>query len=339
MTALVTGFALVLTALPSTGIRAEEGGSLRKLRTQKKIYECKDAAGNTRFTDTPCAPGEDTTGATQEDPELRKAPAVSPPTARPERTRRGRRRRERGEARKERRGRRRRRRGEPVHAPRSDADKPPPGVLLDQAGVGLAFQEREVTVYNVTQLFAYDKLNSRWKSVGAVGRAESDSLKHAIAEFNKIPGLRLKLRYAEAGGSTFSLNHVRRHMDKIVVYWAEDAKKGDLISPYSWRTDHYIGGARAMARLPNGKYGHAKQKREAGTVLSGGAIFMVEYPKTGHGHFKCKGDGPEYCMMHELGHILGLGHKTPKPSIMHGTCGTSFFPADIAGFKYLYGAK
>lgn len=94
-----------------------------------------------------------------------------------------------------------------------------------------------------------------------------------------------------------------------------------------------------VVRDPAGRYAYYNARRAfpAGSVLGGGMLFLREFASRLDPRARCKENGPFYGLLHELGHALGLGHRTPAPAVMHGTCATSYLANDIKNFRRLYG--
>lgn len=177
-----------------------------------------------------------------------------------------------------------------------------------------------------------------WRALRAVSDSERATVRRAVEEFNRLEGLRLKLDYVEEDAEEALLQHQGAQDGRIEITWAEDAKAGGLPPPYMWRDKSYVTlGAARMAKA-EGLSETAPPGTLAGQASSGGKVWLIEFSERIRGLYKCKADGPLYVTLHELGHALGLGHDTPAPSIMHGTCGTAYFPNDLAGFRYYFAA-
>ena len=217
------------------------------------------------------------------------------------------------------------------------AGAPPPGVILDKAGKALRYPGRTWTLLGVDHVDSWDA-RTGWNRSRSVSPDESGALKHAVAGFNAIAGLRLKLEYAETGDPGFSLKDQWKNKDRLVVYWGQDAAEGALGKPFKWRDGSYITGCSTVVKDPAGRFDYLRAAGvPPGGEIAGGMMYMVEFSTHIRGLYKCKADGPYYVTLHELGHCLGLSHDTPAPSIMHGTCGTSYMPNDVAALRYLYG--
>lgn len=213
----------------------------------------------------------------------------------------------------------------------------PDGLVQDAAGALLKVVEERWTVLVATSVYSWTK-EKGWAPSWSLGDSERAAIRHAVEEFNNIPGLALKLEYKETNDPAVTLENPWSNRDKLVVYWAEDAEKGGLGPPFQWRGKSYITGCSTVLRDPKGRFTYqANEENPAGAVIGGGMIFMVEFTQRLRGLFKCKEDGPFYVALHEIGHCLGLGHRTPAPSIMFGTCGTAYLPNDIQNFRRLYG--
>ncbi len=212
------------------------------------------------------------------------------------------------------------------------------GLIQDAGGALLKIPEARRTVLVAGRVFGWDKERG-WGPKGPLGDAERAAVRRAVEEFNKLE-LSLKLDYAESDDAGLSLANLWRNRDKLVVYWAEDAPEGGLGRPYQWRGGSYITGCSTVIRDRDGRHSYRSNAQvPEGAEIAGGMMFMVELTPRLRTQFKCKEDGPVYVALHELGHCLGLGHRTPAPSIMHGTCGTAYLPNDADNFRRLYGAK
>lgn len=208
--------------------------------------------------------------------------------------------------------------------------------VLAEKALAPAGQERW-TVVDSLYVESWDKERG-WYRVRSTSRLERDTVRRAVDEFNRLEGLGLKLDYTESDGPEASLNSRARAPGRIMVKWADDAAKGTLPSPYFWRGKSYVtmGGA-DLAPADAESLGEPRPGVNKGKRSRGGTLYMVAFSERIQGLYKCKEDGPIYVTLHELGHVLGLGHATPAPSIMHGTCGTAYLPNDLAGFKYSFG--
>jgi len=215
-----------------------------------------------------------------------------------------------------------------------------PGVLADREGVAVIPRLGKWTVHNVVGRFKWDKKKKTWVQKGRVGKEEREAVRNAIESFNMTRDLDISLDLKESEDASYTLNDVWKHRNRFVVYWAKDAKPGTLPKPYRVREGSNAGGCSVVVKNKDGSYSYGLDKRmEPGARIVGAALFMVEFSRRVKKSFKCPNNGERYELLHQIGHCLGLGHKTPSPSIMGGTCGEDYYPNDILNYKELYGAR
>ncbi|MBI4389611.1 MAG: DUF4124 domain-containing protein [Nitrospinae bacterium] len=220
---------------------------------------------------------------------------------------------------------------------------PPPGTIVDQGGNAIRYRGKQWTV-EISGFVESWEPGKEWRRTHEISALQKSSLEHAIAEFNKIPGLDLSLALSINPDPGISLNTVWKNKDRFIVYVAMDGLQGTFPrkGPYRWRgtasgDGSYVGGCSIIVRNEKGAYNYWRNDLSAGVEIAGGMLFSTEYTERLLGLTKCgKSIATYYGMLHELGHCLGLGHATPGPSIMKGTCGKSYYPNDIFNFKYLY---
>lgn len=194
------------------------------------------------------------------------------------------------------------------------------------------------TVRNLTDVMAWSAAGG-WRVLRPISDSERATVRRAVEEFNRLAGLRLKLDYAEDDAQEARLRSEGAQQGRVEVSWAEDAPQGGLPPPYMWRGKSYVTLGSASMKKAEGLPAAAPPGAPPGQASAGGKVWLIEFSDRIRGLYKCKADGPVYVTLHELGHALGLGHDTPAPSIMHGTCGTAFFPNDLAGFRYAFGVR
>lgn len=194
------------------------------------------------------------------------------------------------------------------------------------------------TVRNLRDVMAWSAAGG-WRVLRPISESERAAVRRAVAEFNRLDGLRLKLDYAEDDAQEARLRSEAAQQGRVEVSWAEDASQGGLPPPYMWRGKSYVTLGSARMEKAEGLPAAAPPGARPGQASAGGKVWLIEFSDRIRGLYKCKADGPVYVTLHELGHALGLGHDTPAPSIMHGTCGTAFFPNDLAGFRYAFGVR
>lgn len=95
----------------------------------------------------------------------------------------------------------------------------PDGLLQDAAGGLLRFPGSRLALVMVGHSFAW-RGEQGWVPANPVGEQERQTLRHAVDEFNKIPGLGLTLELVETTAPAYSLGNVWPNRDKLVVYWA-----------------------------------------------------------------------------------------------------------------------
>jgi hypothetical protein len=219
------------------------------------------------------------------------------------------------------------------------AQEVPPGLRSDRAGGLLRYAGEEWVIVNTVRSYYWSGPDG-WKPAGPVGEDKKAAIRNAVDKFNAIPGLRLKLRYEESDDPGLFIGTFRRHRDRFVIYWAEDAGPGGLPKPFSWHPNGgYKGGTVVFAKDRHGRLVSLESTAavEGPLVIAGAAIFARERILHASDLNRCKTDAPYYAFLHEIGHGLGLGHATPAPSIMAGTCGDSYLPNDVANLRRLYG--
>jgi hypothetical protein len=227
----------------------------------------------------------------------------------------------------------------PQAIPEAQAEKKiaPPGILAGRDGVAVGTLPGLWTVHNVAVPFKWDKKRSAWKRKGKLGKRERAAVEDAVEAFNMTRDLRIRLKLDETDSADFSIDKPWKNRDKFVIYWAKDAKPGQLPKPFRERDGANAGGCSVVVRNPDGSHAYAVDGRiQPGAKIVGAALFMVEFSRRVRARFKCKGRGYRYELLHQIGHCLGLGHKTPAPSVMSGTCGEDYYPNDIENFRYLY---
>ncbi|MBI5241913.1 MAG: hypothetical protein HY926_15680 [Elusimicrobia bacterium] len=215
----------------------------------------------------------------------------------------------------------------------------PPGLQSDRAGGLLRYGGEEWVVVNTLRSYSWSAAGG-WQPAGPVREANKAAIRNAVEKFNAVPGLRLRLRYEESDDPELFVGNFRRHQDRFVIYWAEDAEEGGLAKPFSWHPKRgYKGGTLTFIKDRRGRRVSLKSKDspEGPLAITGAAIFARERIRHATDLARCKTDAPYYAFLHEIGHALGMGHATPGPSIMRGTCGESYLPNDIANLRSLYG--
>ncbi|PCI38353.1 MAG: hypothetical protein COB53_04885 [Elusimicrobia bacterium] len=236
--------------------------------------------------------------------------------------------------------------GERMVAPEAIPDKPPekklapPGILSDREGVAVKPRTGKWVVHNVVGQFKWDKKENKWIQKGRIKKRERDAVENAIEVFNMTRDLDTTLIYKESEDTTYDLNKIWKNRNRFVVYWAKDSKRGSLPKPYRVRNGANAGGCSIIVQNPDGSYAYGVDGRiEPGAKIAGAAMFMVEFSRRVRKSFKCPKAGHRYEFLHQLGHCLGLGHKTPNPSVMGGTCGEDYYPNDILNIQTLYGIR
>lgn len=215
----------------------------------------------------------------------------------------------------------------------------PPGARTDRAGGLLRHPGEEWTILNSLSVWSWNR-EEGWKRVGTVGEDKKKAVRNAVEAFNRVPGLRLKLKYEETGDPGVSIERYQERRDQFVIYWALDAGEGGLTRPFSWHPKSgYKGGTSVFVKNAAGEFVSERTEDPAGGPLSiaGAAIFAREGIKAPTDLARCKTDAPYFAFLHEVGHALGLGHATPGPSIMRGSCGMEYLPKDLELFRRLYG--
>lgn len=224
-----------------------------------------------------------------------------------------------------------------------DADEPaaaavPPGCRSDGAGGLLRYGGREWTI--VTGVFSsvWDPAAKRWNRGGPVSDNNLLAVRSAVEQFNRIPGLGLKLRYRETADPAFAIANLKDHLEEFVVFWADDAAtKEGLPRPFAWSPKGHKGGTSFRYRGPDGRVS-ARMSGKGPFMLVGAAIFARER-MIKPGVSRCDREIPYYAFLHEIGHGLGLSHTSPAPSVMRGTCANTYLPIDVANFQRLYGRR
>ncbi len=277
---------------------------------QTALFECVGKTGKVRFTNAPCRDDERVAGRLDASPPSPEIPPSAPDPEPP--------------------------------AEENDGQTPEgllPGTRSDLAGGALRYHGKTWTIVNTLHSYAWSR-DQGWTLAGPVGEDKKKALRNVVEAFNRIPDLGLKLEYAETDDPAVVLPRWREHRDKFVVYWAEDAEEGGLNRPFSWHPGRgYKGGTTVFVQNEAGKF----VSERAATVpagplkIAGAAIFARERIKNPSDLKRCKTDAPYYAFLHEVGHALGLGHATPGPSIMKGTCGMEYLPPDIRNIRRLYG--
>ncbi len=230
----------------------------------------------------------------------------------------------------------------PKALPEKDAPKikAPPGILSDIEGVAVLPRTGEWTVHNTLGRFKWDKKKKTWTLKGRIGKMERDAARNAVEAFNMTRDLGVSLKIKNTEDAKFDLNKVWDNRNRFVIYWAKDAKPGTLPKPYRVRDGVNAGGCSIIVKNPDGSYSYGIDGRiQPGAQIVGAALFMVEYSRKVRKSFKCPKAGHRYELLHQLGHCVGLGHGTPTPSVMGGTCGEDYYPNDVLNFRKLYGKQ
>lgn len=299
------------------------------------IYTWEDDAGQKHYVDDPSKIPPAKRNQSRRERDLKPSPRPPAPVNGPARKETAE-----GAARKEDLG------NVPRHAPLKEPEPgsgPPPGTIVDEGGNAIRYRGKRWTVETSGFVESWEP-GEGWRRTHEINTLQKSSLEHAIAEFNKIPGLDLSLTLSIDPDPGVSLNNVWKNKDRFIVYVARDGLRGTFPqkSPYHWRETasgegSYVGGCSIIVKNEKGAYNYWRNDLSAGVEIAGGALFSTEYTQRLLGLTKCdKSIATYYGMLHELGHCLGLGHATPAPSIMKGTCGKSYYPNDIFNFQYLY---
>lgn len=221
--------------------------------------------------------------------------------------------------------------------PETPKDPAPPGILADRDGVAVRARSGAWTVHNVVEQFRWNAKSKTWSRKGRLGKHERDAVNNAVTAFNMTRGLNVRLKVEETLDPSYAIGDAWKNRERLVIYWAEDEKPGALPPPYRVRDGANFGGCSVVVKNPDGSYAYAVDRKvEPGAEIVGAALFMVEFSRRVRKSFKCEGKAERYELLHQLGHCLGLGHDTPSPSVMGGTCGEDYYPNDVENFRYLY---
>jgi hypothetical protein len=213
---------------------------------------------------------------------------------------------------------------------------PAPSAAAETAPGAASADSLRWTVRNSLKVLGWTK-EGGWRVLRPTSDSERATVRRAVEEFNRLKGLRLKLEYAEDGSEEALLKRNGQPEGDIGVGWYEDAPAGGLPPPHMYRGKSYVTLGSAKMRKAEDLPAAAPPGAPPKQASAGGQVWLIEFSDRIRGLYKCKADGPVYVTLHELGHALGLGHATPAPSIMHGTCGTSYYPNDLAAFRYAFG--
>ena len=226
---------------------------------------------------------------------------------------------------------------EAIPEPEDSKDLAPPGILADRDGVAVRARSGLWTLHNVVDTFRWESKKKAWRRKGRLGKTERDAVANAVTAFNMTRNLNLQLKIEDTTDPAYSIGNPWENRNKLVVYWAKDASVGELPPPYRERNGANFGGCSVVVKNPDGSYAYAVDRKiEPGAEIVGAALFMVEFSRRVRKSFACEGKAQRYEMLHQLGHCLGLGHGTPTPSIMGGTCGEDYYPNDVENFRTLY---
>ncbi len=259
------------------------------------VNECRDAAGKVRLTNKPCAPGE-----TGSEVPLRRNPAWASDPA------------------------------PPVAA--KVLPSTGPVYQTDKVGAPLRFAGSELTI-EANAFVETRGPEKAWRRLRPVRAASKAALRKAVEAFNAVPGLRLRLAYAETSDPAVSMNDTDADAQRgrFIAHWLEVPEK------YKKQFDFSIG-AFPYYRQPDGRVlVWCDRHRRHGESIGGAFIQLTELKEGENGG--CGADSEATWALVYLADALGLAHTKDKTALMGGACGTQYAPADREALRKLYGEE
>ncbi|TPW20849.1 MAG: hypothetical protein FD126_1280 [Elusimicrobia bacterium] len=264
------------------------------------IQECRDAAGHVRYTNKACKDGEASRDAGVRPhappPDLSAPPAASAP----------------------------------------DKPKGTAGPLLQAAKEGgrLAVERRTLLIEAATQVETRgaDKV---WRALRPVRPSSLAALKRAVDSFNAVPGLTIRLEYAEASdpGASMAKAEEANGAGRFIAHWADFPGVPFQKKPWSI-------GCFPFYRQKDGRVvSWCSPRRKGGESIGGAWIQLAEIDPSPEYTMSCGADTEAVYALRYLGDCLGLKVGNDGSSVMAGACSTSFLPADREALRRLYGEE